>query len=76
MYYMDEQYVSTDLSLSLVTIILLFLFEYKKRQIMYKIHIIYINEQISKSLRMFSLPIKDTIYMIDEQIVVIREKKE
>jgi hypothetical protein len=42
---------------------------------MFKIHMIYINEQISKPLRMFSLSINDTIYMTDKQIVVIRERE-
>ncbi len=43
---------------------------------MFKIHMIYINEQISKTLRMFSLSINDTIYMTDKQIVVIREREQ
>ena len=42
---------------------------------MCNIHIIYTNEQISKSLRMFNLSIEDTIYMIDEQIVVFRKNR-
>jgi len=42
---------------------------------MCKISIIYINEQISKPLRMFSLSIKDTIYIVDEQILVIRDRE-
>jgi hypothetical protein len=72
---MDEQCICTDLfffsSLSFCS----FYLDIKKGKLCCKIHIIYINEQISKSLRMFSLSIEDTIYMADEQIIVIRVKE-
>jgi hypothetical protein len=42
-------------------------FEYKKKKVNYR-YLIYINEQIIKSLRMFNWSINETIYMADEQI--------
>ncbi len=57
---MDEQYISTDLFLR-------YHLNIKKKKVNYR-YLIYINEQIIKSLRMFNWSINETIYMADEQI--------